>query len=203
MKSEKGAVSGETPVRSPEPPEGVAPFQARFAAQIAEWKAKGCPFKVVIGTGGTEDTLCGAAPHKIKAMPVGKGNDGVVYVADCLKGHERQWEFTITAAELKEEQERQREALLDAERNGGAHLSQEQLAAHRDPTKATITIVMDVKTQDVTITDTYVPNPGAGALMAMVAQKYFMDQLGEMKPKKAPILLPSKKLIGPGGRPLS
>jgi hypothetical protein len=159
-------------------------FQQRFNEALEKWKAEGCT-KVMAGAEG--EHFCGAKPHGVKMEPVNAAGNVTMAVA-CNAGHERQWTFEVAEAEMKEELKRQREAVLKAEADGGKT---------RDPMKASVTITLDLRTQEVHI-DPWCPTPGVGLQLGALITAHFQHEvMASRLMKREDILTPVKGIINP------
>lgn len=183
MNSQKESTGAETPAKSPDTNKGPS-FQERFTAQLEEWRKVGCP--VVVGD-GLEKRPCGSMPHRTKMLP--KDAEGNVWmVVDCQAEHEEVWKFSFPHAELVAEMERQKAASAEAEKTGGIS---------KDPSKASVKITLDLRTQEFTI-EPWVPTPGLGLQLAATLMAHFSQQL--MMGFKAPhagLIVPKKGIVDP------
>lgn len=182
MESEKDGSEG-TDAKSPDTNKS---YQERFNSAIEGWKKDGCPKESTKEAGGP----CGAAPHKVGMLPEKDGY--IVMTVNCAAGHERVWEFAVPAAEMKAEVERK---MREAEASGGIK---------RDPTKASVTITMDLKTQQFSINE-FVPTPGLGIQLAGVLMSHYFAKLqeGNRAPADPAVALRPKPVLHPRtGKPL-
>ncbi len=183
--------AAETDAKSPDADKpSLTPFQKRFDEQLQAWKKDGC--QVIVDQGKPEEHFCGAKPHRVMMDPVGEDGN-VTMIVDCQDGHARQWEYKVPEEEMKGELARQKEAMLAAQAAGGKT---------KDPMIATVTIKLDLRTQEVTI-DPWVPTPGVGLqLGALITAHFAHEAMSSMLMKRDPILTPQKGIINPKtGRP--
>lgn len=192
MKNEKEAGPAETHAKSPDT-NSTPNFQERFAAELEKWREEGCP-RAIEAEGNDAHALCGAPPHGVTMDKPDAAGDVVMRVA-CAKGHKDVWHYAVPEAEMKTELARQAAAAEAAKANGGKAL---------DPMKASITITLDLKTQEVAISP-FVPTPGIGLQMAAILtahfQKLFLDAMEH--PKAPRLKMPTRGLVHPQtGKPL-
>lgn len=193
MSAEKGPESPETEDKSRSTAESFTNRLDLFVKKAKE--DGGCTFK----TKGADDAVivCGAPPHNVKQDPPNKAGKIVLHI-DCHAGHEDQWQFEVDYQEMQREAASAQAALRKTQ--GTA----EAAAVERDPMVASITIKLNLASQEVSI-DPYVPTPLVGLGMLAIAQKSFFDQLAETdKVRKDGLDLPSpKKIVSPGGTVLN
>lgn len=174
-------------------PDTTETFQTRFNAALEQWRKDGCP-RIAPGESETalDAKLCGARPHRTKMSPKDDAGNHVMTV-DCTNGHEAAWTFTLTGEELAASVAAQLKASREAEANGG-----------KDPLKASVTIKLNLKTQEVEI-DAFVPTPGVGLQLAAMLNCYFAAQFSRTlaQTPQPMILTPDKKIINPKtGKPI-
>lgn len=192
MNDGKAPEPAATPDR-PQDTNKLADFQERFNAHLEKWRAEGCGADV-INEDGSAVARCGAKPHRTKLLPK-DANDDVTMQVDCQDGHENVWQFKVPAVELQAELARQAAAAKQAEEQGGAA---------KDPLKASVTIIMDLRTQEVRI-EPWVPTPGMGIQLAGILMSHFFAQMqaGAASPAPGKLKLPAKGLVHPKtGKPL-
>lgn len=163
----------------------LTPFQKRFNDALEGWKKDGC--SVVLDEKTPTERFCGGKPHRVKMEE--PGEDGqVTMVVDCQAGHERQWEFKVPQDEMKAELARQQEAMKKAVEDAGKT---------KDPLKASVTITLDLRTQDVSI-EPWVPTPGVGLQLAAMLTAHFSHELMSSKlMKRDTIVTPPKGILNP------
>lgn len=182
MNEEKEA--GSVATDEPRPTEGN--FTERFNDALKAWRAEGCS-QDVPNEDGSAVARCNGRPHGTKIEPA-DADGNVTMVIACEHGHERSWEFKVAEVEMKAELARQAAAAAQAEKDGGKT---------RDPMKASVTITLDLKTQEVRI-DPWVPNPGVGIQLAGMLMSHFFAQLQMgAAPANARLKLPPKGIINP------
>jgi hypothetical protein len=181
-KTEAAATAAKSPAG--DKPE-LTPFQKRFNESLEKWKAEGC--QVILDEKTPTERFCGGKPHGVKIEPVNEAGNVVMAVA-CTERHERQWTFEVPEVEMKAELQRQKDAVAKAEADGGKE---------RDPMKASVTITLDLRTQEVNI-DPWVPTPGVGLQLGAIITAHFQHQLmSGLLMKRDPILTPTKGIINP------
>lgn len=179
-------------------PVTVKGYAQRLQAQVEQWKTDGCPYKTKDVEGHVK--ACGAAPHGVRqGKPTDDGK--VTIYATCTEGHEDVWEFMVDVAEIKAEAARNQAAAEEAQRLAGD--LGEGVKLGKNPLYAELYIRLNVHTQEFSMTP-FIPTPGCGLMMLELARKSIYDQMDTSeKRRKDGLVVPDKKLLGPGGRPLN
>lgn len=176
----KGAVATDDKSHDADKP-ALTPFQTRFNEALEGWKKEGC--SVVLDAGTDKERFCGAKPHGVKIEPA-DADGNVIMAVDCAERHARVWTFKVPEVEMKTELARQKEAAK---------------TAARDPLKASVSITLDLRTQEVSI-EPWVPTPGVGLQLAAMLTAHFQREFmaGHLAAEKAgKIVTPPAGIINP------
>ncbi len=171
MQKEKEPESPETDGKPRTTDKG---FQQRFQEETERWKSEGCPF--LLKEGGPEEHRCGAKPHMIRMGAPDEANaEGLIpWYATCANGHKDTFTLWVDPKEMANDEEARRAATAEAGANAG-----------KDPMVATLLLKFDMRTQGFAM-EPYIPNPGLGLQMIMLAMKALFDQMAPAETKPIP-----------------